>query len=233
MKKNGFTLAEVLVTLGIVGIIAAITLPSLLLNVEKQKVGPAFMKAINTLESASTFAIRDNEVRGLSDIKADANLLGDVLTKYTKLSLVATAVNSNIESENPILNIFIDLANTMSSAYISKDGIAFFGGTYDASKDAYPILIDLNGGMRKGPNLPGIDLFKVYVLNNGTVAVSGTKKYQDFIEATAGHWKTSCRSVATGDSNPAAPTDPNTCGGSILENGGRVLYAYDKIKRSN
>ena len=36
MKKNGFTLAEVLITLGIIGVVAAITLPTVIQNYQKQ-----------------------------------------------------------------------------------------------------------------------------------------------------------------------------------------------------
>ena len=34
--KNGFTLAEVLITLGVIGIVAALTMPSLIANYQKQ-----------------------------------------------------------------------------------------------------------------------------------------------------------------------------------------------------
>ncbi len=34
--KNGFTLAEVLITLGIIGIVAAMTMPALIANYQKK-----------------------------------------------------------------------------------------------------------------------------------------------------------------------------------------------------
>ena len=36
MYKKGFTLAEVLITLGIIGVVAAMTLPTLIKNYQKQ-----------------------------------------------------------------------------------------------------------------------------------------------------------------------------------------------------
>lgn len=36
MKLNSFTLAEVLVTLGIIGVVAALTMPTLIANYRKQ-----------------------------------------------------------------------------------------------------------------------------------------------------------------------------------------------------
>lgn len=38
LKKTGFTLAEVLITLGIIGIVAAMTLPTVITNVQKKVV---------------------------------------------------------------------------------------------------------------------------------------------------------------------------------------------------
>ena len=35
--KNGFTLAEVLITLGIIGVVAALTIPALIGNYQKKK----------------------------------------------------------------------------------------------------------------------------------------------------------------------------------------------------
>ena len=49
MKKLGFTLAEVLITLAIIGVVATITLPSLMSNTQEQQAVTAFRKAMNTL----------------------------------------------------------------------------------------------------------------------------------------------------------------------------------------
>ena len=47
LKKTGFTLAEVLITLGIIGIVAAMTLPTVITNVQK-KVVENQLKVFNT-----------------------------------------------------------------------------------------------------------------------------------------------------------------------------------------
>lgn len=49
MKKNGFTLAEVLITLAIIGVVATLTLPALLQNTQEQQAKTALKKGINTL----------------------------------------------------------------------------------------------------------------------------------------------------------------------------------------
>ena len=46
--KNAFTLAEVLITLGIIGVVAAMTLPTLIANYQKQVYANGLKKGINT-----------------------------------------------------------------------------------------------------------------------------------------------------------------------------------------
>ena len=52
MKKNGFTLAEVLITLAIIGVVAVLTLPALMTNTQEQRAKTALKKGINTLTEA-------------------------------------------------------------------------------------------------------------------------------------------------------------------------------------
>ena len=49
MKKQGFTLAEVLITLTIIGVIATMTLPALMTNTQEQQAKTGLKKGINTL----------------------------------------------------------------------------------------------------------------------------------------------------------------------------------------
>ncbi len=53
MKRRGFTLAEVLITLGIIGVVAALTAPALVQNANSAKVGPKLAKAVSTFELAN------------------------------------------------------------------------------------------------------------------------------------------------------------------------------------
>ena len=53
MKIKGFTLAEILITLGIIGVVAALTTPALVKNSGNAKVGPSLAKFVNTFETAS------------------------------------------------------------------------------------------------------------------------------------------------------------------------------------
>ena len=51
-KTNGFTLAEVLITLGVIGIVAAMTIPTLIANIKGAQYRTKFKKVISTLSNA-------------------------------------------------------------------------------------------------------------------------------------------------------------------------------------
>lgn len=55
-KKFGFTLAEVLITLGIIGVVAAMTIPTLIANTNAAKFRSQFKKAVSTLNQAGLMA---------------------------------------------------------------------------------------------------------------------------------------------------------------------------------
>ena len=67
MFKKGFTLAEVLITLGIVGVIAAITLPTLVQDTTAAQVGPKLAKAVSTFEQANQALLKNEGVNAITD----------------------------------------------------------------------------------------------------------------------------------------------------------------------
>ena len=52
-KKCAFTLAEVLITLGIIGVVAAMTIPTLMANVKAHQYSAKFKKTVSTLSNAA------------------------------------------------------------------------------------------------------------------------------------------------------------------------------------
>ena len=53
LKKSAFTLAEVLITLGIIGVVAAMTIPTLVANAKSHQYRSSFKKAVATLSQAA------------------------------------------------------------------------------------------------------------------------------------------------------------------------------------
>lgn len=59
-KKFGFTLAEVLITLGVIGVVAALTLPSVVANYQKQKTVSFVKKFYNEINNAIKLSVAEN-----------------------------------------------------------------------------------------------------------------------------------------------------------------------------
>lgn len=218
MKKIGFSLAEVLITLGIIGVIAAITLPSLQMSVEKQKVGPSLMKAVNTLEVANSVALQVEEAATLDEIGTDNNkgYLSFILQDYTKL---------------------VKVTYDGGDAYATKDGVVLkeaeegklSNGTASArfSGKYYTVDVDINGD--KGPNKDGRDKFILYVDTKGIVLPYGSKLGEGYTKSWSKTlWETGCKSNEKGKTK-VKPSKALSCTGSIVDNGGRVLYFYEGI----
>ena len=63
LKKSAFTLAEVLITLGIIGVIAAITIPTIV-NHYKEKVTITKLKKLNSTFQNAVNLMRQEEFGG-------------------------------------------------------------------------------------------------------------------------------------------------------------------------
>ena len=59
-KNFAFTLAEVLITLGIIGVVSAITLPTVVQNYQKQATVAKLKKAYTTINQAILLSIAEN-----------------------------------------------------------------------------------------------------------------------------------------------------------------------------
>ena len=216
MKKilKGFTLAEVLITLGVIGVVSAMTLPTLTTNVQKQQIAPALGKAINTLQSANNLAIQQGQVRRLNELAEDPaapainSYFTEILRPYLKTTPVATSptyttINGGdaIEHEN--------------SMYQTPDGLYYT--VQVSNNNEFQIDVDVNGP--KGPNVGGIDLFRLLVRPNGDVVAVGSAEFlrlRGDLELEEGQDAPGC--------NRGAITDWTYCGGSIVDNNYKVLY---------
>ncbi len=71
-KMNAFTLAEVLITLGIIGVVAALTIPTLIANTNSQKFRAQYKKALSTLNQAALMNYAQNDWN-FANLNSDCN----------------------------------------------------------------------------------------------------------------------------------------------------------------
>ncbi len=138
-KKSGFTLAEVLITLVIIGVIAAMTVPTLMNNTQSQEYRTGIKKAIAMLNQAVTmhYAL---EGKLMSDETSAVNIRDNVFVK--RLNVIKTATSSSFNGAAVTAPVFYT-ADGMKYAIQNYAACAADGSTVCAT-----ILIDVNGDKR-------------------------------------------------------------------------------------
>lgn len=175
--KNAFTLAEVLITLGIIGIVAALTMPNLIANYQKNILRNQLKKSLSVYNQALIQTVEDmggdtgcfysqteprytekstcagfmkQFTKNLKVVKTcKGNSLADgCVPKYHSYP---TVVGCSGFSENAI--------NNQNTTYVLADGNIIISYS---SYDIHPLFaFDING--LKGPNKSGYDLFAIQI----------------------------------------------------------------------
>ncbi|AOR38276.1 hypothetical protein BHV42_03280 [Candidatus Melainabacteria bacterium MEL.A1] len=150
-RKIAFTLAEVLITLGIIGVVAAMTMPSLVANYEKKRTATAVKKAYSELSQALKLAEVDYgdmeywDYPDGFDIEENKAFVNRYITPYYK---GVTMLQDGMISD------WTGISDTGIN-FISSNGTIFSGKPN--STNAFYVLIDVNGF--KKPNKMGTDIF--------------------------------------------------------------------------
>lgn len=150
-KLSGFTLAEVLITLGVIGVVAAITIPILINDYKKTQYVTALKKAYTEFNQALKLMAENNDSpdnligTDLFDPGTDNNTLGTELVKYFKLAkncgintgegCFAANTNENYDGTSASNDQF-DSYNWYYK-FVTMDGIAFAVRNYAADGSSW------------------------------------------------------------------------------------------------
>ena len=211
MKKFGFTLAEVLITLGVIGVVSALTIPALINNTTESQIGPKLAKAASAFEQANKSLLANEEVDSLTDARVLDTVDGyfDELSKYLKVS------------------------EARSDWYATKEGIVYNvttveldSETLDSPADQQKIGIVgicLDSTILEGNLKPGYNTFYFSWWNDGSLRPVGGTNWNGLETSAKGaaeHWMTKCPVGKF----PASNNDYQYCTGHIFENNLKVLY---------
>lgn len=168
--RLGFTLAEVLVTLGIIGVVSAMTVPTLVQNYQKKSYVTQLHKFYNELSQALTQYQTDKNAVNLKEaglinlsslsnfVKSYFKIVSDCgqdekacfATSYRKINGLELTVGTLLKEGNSFILASGQSVNVRYNSSQVYTPIAF-------------ILVDVNGV--KGPNIQGRDLFEIIVYN--------------------------------------------------------------------
>ena len=85
IRRVAFTLAEVLITLAIIGIVAAVTIPTLITKYQEKQTVTRFKWIYSTLANAFTMAVAENGAPETWDLNS-AEDMANILSKYMRIS---------------------------------------------------------------------------------------------------------------------------------------------------
>ena len=165
VKAIAFTLAETLVVMGIIGVVAALTIPNLNQSTGDREKIAKVKKIYSNLEDAfgratAVYGPYDTWLNGLSTDEEMATRKGQRLTEFIKVSKDCGYVT---EDNNTCLKPYVE---TYSIITADGTGIGFYGG--GAYGDNGLIYVDIDG-INKGKNNSGFDTFWFELTNEGVI----------------------------------------------------------------
>lgn len=179
--KKGFSLAEVLIALGIIGTIAAVTMPTLNNNIWKGQRGPLLKNAYERINNAFSIAIQEDlgytpKCANGNSIDNECKVLGEAINTRLRVTRECNDVIAEAEADGegntgenpePTVNSTCQPTYNISGGFpdISKSKTFYFQNgmsiiNYNSEKDYFSpdkFVVDTNG--MKGPNKWGQDLF--------------------------------------------------------------------------
>ena len=182
-KRIAFTLAEVLVTLGIIGVVSAMTVPTLMQNYQRQSYVTQLHKVYNEVQQATLRKLTDTNAinlieAGLTTTDSMKTFLHDYfkvvqdcdngvaapcfVSDYKNLNGGSfTSINGNKWTAGACVSL-------ASGASICMDRPNWFTITYNGvAQTAGNVFVDING--RKGPNIVGRDAFYMAIFTDGVL----------------------------------------------------------------
>lgn len=185
-KNRGFTLAEVLIVMGIIGIIAEMVIPSVIQNSVEQITVSQVKKTYATLSGAYIRAVQENGPPSTWGLTADQSggvtTMLNMLKPYLNVSKDCSSGTTGCFQSTPYLNLdntALGLVLNGGRSLLLADGTGIYGYNIDSADCTLAwvpagnvcgrIYVDVNGF--KGPNVRGKDLFDFFMTNSAIYPV--------------------------------------------------------------
>ena len=171
LMKKGFTLSEILITLGIIGVVSAITMPSVIQHFQKQKTVNSLKKMYSTLwQAAQNYQAKNNVYFTDFDTSLSAK---DFMEEYFNPSLkIIKTCNSAQDCWNGgKIPKTINGTTNISVQY----GVIFLDGSILGVNNISSGIIfyfDVDG--IKGHNKSSRDIFNFYLINTKTITTNNS-----------------------------------------------------------
>lgn len=246
MKINkAFTLAEVLIVLGIVGIVAEMTIPALVANYQKTVYVTQLQKSYSEMNqvlrqmSADSGCVNDLKCSGLFDTGTTSTTFSQSLIKYFKVVKICSTggnggcfpATTNRRYDNTNNQVWLYDANDTYYKFVTVNGVSYSienlgtncdtnwsnSGSGNMKQVCGSIRVDINGLQK--PNLSGRDTFVFWITNGKGALLYPLGGADDkSLNGTSSYYWSANAECQTGN------TRGKTCAGRIMEEGWQMNY---------
>ncbi len=168
MKKMfAFTLSEVLVTMSIIGVISALTVPTLINNYQRKTQVVQLRKSINDVVNAIDMYITEEGKTSFKATPLFANL-DDFISQKLKVLKTCEAEATGCFANEQYMPVGAGTGTNFECAgqsYVLANSSAIC--MTKGNDDLISVNIDVNG--TEGPNIGGRDMYIFYILPSGEV----------------------------------------------------------------
>ncbi len=162
IKKYAFTLAETLIVIAIIGIVASLTIPSLIVKYQKEQTVLKLKKAYTELEQAISLSEIDNGKTSTWTYTLNIDVF---MKKYIEpyFKKIKNDKTINLKDKNIVYKLrngdrYTGAILNQGNYIVLSNGTMIFGDSwYSSNNNDRGLAVDING--YKGPNIIGRDLF--------------------------------------------------------------------------
>ncbi len=249
IRNYAFTLAEVLIVLGIIGIIAEMTIPELVMNYRKQVYATRAEKAYSMFEQGMKQYLADQGTEMLGDTGlydgvtnfSDPTRRQNADTVFRKyFHIVKSCVSGDTSCDTPLVTYLTksggwpSAINSIYYIFYTTDGIKYFVGLTPSCKpdntktgklkgSCGAVLFDVNGDA--SPNQSGRDfIYPYFIGTDGNLYADYGKDWADFTGKATDYWSNVTTLCGTADSTILPANTTGYCAARIMEDGWRERY---------
>lgn len=236
MKKYAFTLAEVLITLGIIGVVAAMTMPVLIANYQKQVTVDRLKKSFSVISNAfvtSQYENGDMNTWGMDNIGSVSDgyenvipaFLQNYIIKYLNVS-IDCGLSCKLQTDVKRYRLNgKDWPWDDSFYYVVylNDGtiVSFMIDNNTKVWSVVRIFVDINGNQK--PNMAGKDIFTFRLETDGDNAINMSGITQVKLNKNRNTLLGTCRECCSKNAGDYAG---DFCSGLIQYDGWKISKDY-------
>ena len=221
MRKRAFTLTELLIALGIVGAIAAISIPSLMSTINNRVLASQLKNTVVGIQQVIDEQLTRNNTTSLSDtdFSSTNKLLSESNFSVSKICPAGTAhancwkITTDATPYKWLTGADFRMNDSLTLKLKSGALIAYFPTTsapftYEGSIDKVIGAFDIDVNGNEGPNIAGRDFFSFYVTDKGKIVDRYYNK----------------GNISLATKQEACKGDAYACFGAVVDDGWKIQY---------